>query len=395
MNIGIYNLHIQAMGGGEKLTLVLAEHLSANHNVTLFTSETLDLPRLERFFDVDLSRVTVTRLEGPGPFLRLVRRLRGYQGTAFSLHHYLQLKKLGLDVFINNSYASDLCCPAPKGIFMCMFPHSPANAGMTTGIRCAIADCIERQITSSAGHNPLDTYRTIVAISQFSAEWVRKLWQRHSKIIYPPGDEMGPPLAKRNILLNVGRFIADASDGRNYKNQSLLVETFKEMLNLDGGLHRDGWELHFAGSVATDENSREFVARLQQEAGGFPIVFHFNADRNKLRELYQSAPIYWHATGHGVDADEHPAKQEHFGITTVEAMSAGAVPVVYGSGGQLEIVTDGVDGLVWHSRDDLTRQTKTLIHDPVQQQVLSQQAIFSSRRFSRKAFCKRVDQLMS
>jgi hypothetical protein len=28
LNVGIYNLHMQALGGGEKLTLVLAEQLS-------------------------------------------------------------------------------------------------------------------------------------------------------------------------------------------------------------------------------------------------------------------------------------------------------------------------------------------------------------------------------
>jgi hypothetical protein len=33
--IGIYNLHMRAMGGGEKLTLALAEHLSQAHNVSL------------------------------------------------------------------------------------------------------------------------------------------------------------------------------------------------------------------------------------------------------------------------------------------------------------------------------------------------------------------------
>jgi len=35
---------------------------------------------------------------------------------------------------------------------------------------------------------------------------------------------------------------------------------------------------------------------------------------------------------------------EHFGITTVEAMAAGCVPLVYDSGGQAEIVSSGYNG---------------------------------------------------
>jgi glycosyltransferase involved in cell wall biosynthesis len=385
--IGIYNLHMRAMGGGEKLTVVLAEHLSVNHNVTLFSSQPLDIPLLERFFGVDLSRVSVSLLTDPGPVLQVVERVRGYRLPAFSVHHFLQIKKLNLDVFINNSYASGLFCPAHKGIFMCMFPHSYANQDM----RFAIADRIERRIARTDVTNSLDTYSTIASISQFSAGWVRKLWNRDSEIIYPPCDDIEPASSKRNLILNVGRFIADANDERNHKNQALLVEAFKRMVDL----HRDGWELHFAGSVAGDENSIEYVQRLEREACGFPIFFHFNASRSELQNLYQSAFIYWHATGHGFDSDEHPAKQEHFGITTVEAMSAGAVPLVYGSGGQKEIVTQGVDGLFWTEMDDLISQTKALIDDRSFQQRLSREAISSSKRFGRKAFGERVDQLIA
>jgi glycosyltransferase involved in cell wall biosynthesis len=320
-------------------------------------------------------------------------RLRGYSGPTFSLHHYLQLKKLNLDIFINNSYASGLLNPAKKGIFLCMFPHAHENsfsAGTKQALRSAMADRIERQITKSDVSNSIDTYSTIAAISEFSAEWVRKLWNRQSQILFPPCDDMGLTSTKQKIILNVGRFIADADDGRNYKHQSLLVEAFKQMVDL----HGDGWELHFAGSVPTDESSREYAARLQQQVHGFPIVFHFNASRSELENLYQIASIYWHATGHGFDSDEHPAKQEHFGISTVEAMSAGAIPVVYGSGGQKEIVTHGVDGLFWIQIEDLINQTKALVHDPVRQQELSRQAVSSSKRFGRKAFGERVDQLI-
>ena len=44
--VGIYNLHMRAMGGGEKLALVLAEHLSLTNNVSLFCAEPLEKSKL-------------------------------------------------------------------------------------------------------------------------------------------------------------------------------------------------------------------------------------------------------------------------------------------------------------------------------------------------------------
>ena len=160
-------------------------------------------------------------------------------------------------------------------------------------------------------------------------------------------------------------------------------------------LHNDGWELHFAGSIAPDKRSANFVNTIVQNAAGFPVSFHFDAAREQIRNLYRRAAIYWHATGYGFDAERYPGKQEHFGISTVEAMSAGAVPVVYASGGQKEIVTDGVDGFWWKDIEGLIRQTTRLIDEPALRCRMAHEAIVSSKRFSKQAFTAQVDQLIS
>jgi len=362
-NIGIYNLHMRAMGGGEKLTLVLADHLSLAHNVFLFSAEPLDVSSLEQFFNVDLSRVKVICLKTPGSLSRVLTRI---SGSNVSLHHERQLRSLELDLFINNSYASALTCPTTRGIFMCMFPH-PVN-------------------------NVVNSYSTIVAISRYVADWVWKRWDRHSEILYPPCDDMGPPpSAKEKIILHVGRFIADSiEDERHHKGQGLLLETFKRMTDL----HEQGWQLHFTGSLSPDGKSRTFADTLMRAAEGLPVFFHFNSASEELRQLYRRAAIYWHATGYGFDADRYPSKQEHFGISTVEAMSAGAVPVVYATGGQKEIVTDEVDGYWWTDVDRLVNQTRRLANDAALRSELGQQAVLSSKRFSRETFVANIDRLI-
>ncbi|HEX8117593.1 MAG TPA: hypothetical protein VF521_10000, partial [Pyrinomonadaceae bacterium] len=144
-NVGVYNLHMRTMGGGERLTLALAEHLSRGHNVRLFHADPLDLGALERFFGVDLSRVRPVRLEGPGPLPRLLAKVRGRRPPAFSLHHYLQIRKHKLDLFINNSYASGLVCPAERGMLMCMFPYR--RAPRRAAVKDALVDRLEKRVT--------------------------------------------------------------------------------------------------------------------------------------------------------------------------------------------------------------------------------------------------------
>jgi len=68
---------------------------------------------------------------------------------------------------------------------------------------------------------------------------------------------------------------------------------------------------------------------------------------------------------------------------------------VYSSGGQKEIVTDGVDGLWWDHIEGLISQTRRLANDRALHCRLSQQAVLSSKRFGREAFAANVDQLIA
>lgn len=94
-------------------------------------------------------------------------------------------------------------------------------------------------------------------------------------------------------------------------------------------------------------------------------MFHVDAPEQALADLYGQASIFWHATGLGEDAEADPNRMEHFGISIVEAMSAGAVPVVLGVAGPAEeVVEPGVSGRHFTDLTDLVAQTVELIGDP-------------------------------
>ena len=141
---------------------------------------------------------------------------------------------------------------------------------------------------------------------------------------------------KRPQILNVGRFFA----GNHNKKHLVMVEAFKHMV--DQGL--TGWTLHLAGGTTSGEEHKAYLDSVFEQANHYPITVHPDIPFAELSELYSTSAIYWHASGFGEDDQREPEKYEHFGITTVEAMAAGCVPVVIAKGGQPEIVQHGENG---------------------------------------------------
>ena len=226
----------------------------------------------------------------------------------------------------------------------------------------------------------LDSYDSVLSNSEYTATFVRDMWHRDSEVLHPPVTSYRAG-EKRPVILSVGRFFA-AESGHS-KKQLELVDGFRRLLA--GGV--SGWELHLAGGV--DSDGRDYFEAVTDAADGLPVVLHPNATGDELAELYAMASIYWHATGLGEDPRAHPDRFEHFGITTVEAMSAGAVPVVIGAAGQLETVQHGVTGYHWTSLDQLVGLTAGLVDDEVRRLELSDAARDAARRDSPERFRSR------
>jgi glycosyltransferase involved in cell wall biosynthesis len=236
------------------------------------------------------------------------------------------------------------------------------------------------------GH--LDSYDAIASNSQFTARWVERLWHRHSDVLYPPVRLIDDaPVAKDRIILNIGRFF-DPRRG-HCKKQLELVRAFRQ-LHDDGTA--PGWSLHLVGGCSPED--REYAMAVKREALGFPVHVHLSAPGAVLTDLLARGRIFWHAAGLGEDPDTHPDRFEHFGISVVEAMSAGLVPVVFGAAGPAEVVRDGVDGLHFHSVEELDRQTAGLMGDDARCEALGTAARLRAIDFGMDSFRQRLDQLL-
>ena len=124
------------------------------------------------------------------------------------------------------------------------------------------------------------------------------------------------------------------------------------------------------------------------------MSFHVDAPGAELADLYARASVFWHAAGLGEDLEDDPNRMEHFGISIVEAMSAGAVPVVLGQAGPAEIVEPGVSGRHFTDLDDLVAQTVGLIADAEERDRLSAGAVERAQWFGLDAFAERLDEIV-
>ena len=129
--------------------------------------------------------------------------------------------------------------------------------------------------------------------------------------------------------------------------------------------------------------------------GDAPITLLPNATPAELATLYAEASLYWHASGYGIDLGQQPEAVEHFGITVVEALAAGAVPIVYGAGGPAEIVTDGTTGRHWHTPTELVAITQALIADPTTRDQLAQAGTAHAQTYNLATFTDRVWELFA
>ena len=82
-------------------------------------------------------------------------------------------------------------------------------------------------------------------------------------------------------------------------------------------------------------------------------------------------------------------------MSTVEAMSAGCVPVVINKGGQKEIVSHGKSGYLWNTVDDLLEHTAALMHDHERRSVMRQHARQRFQDFDRQHFSSRLISLFT
>ena len=376
MRIGIYTPYLTAYGGGEKYVGKIAEIFSEENDVSFISLNKPDLNTLESRLNIDLRRVTVDSIEGYTP--RLPDRMVTL-GKFVHAHKVSQCTSK-YDLFINQENLSLIPSLSKRSIFICQIPPTKWN----------IRSRLTNNLFTNLVYDPrLKSYDKVVVYSLFTKKWAEKYYQREVEVIYPAVDtEQFRPRHKENYIISVGRFFT----GGHCKKQVEMIRAFKQLCDINKKFRN--WEYHLVGGVSGFALSQQYLRQCQEEARDYPVYFHINAPFEVLRELYGMSRIFWHATGLGEEEDRYPERMEHFGITTVEAMSAGCVPVVINKGGQPEIVRNRIDGFLWDDVKELREYTIRSVNDNVLWQKMSKSSIERSQKFGIERFTKEVDRLI-
>ena len=321
--VGLYTPFSITPGGGERYLFSMASALSLSHDVVLITPDKYSFSRLRQMgkhFGLDLSGILMESWD-----------------EALS-------RSYDFFVSMGNSIVPDVPALTPKSFYLCQFPFP-----------CLAPDIISRM-------RRLDGYQGYLTYSNYSKIHIQRvseqsrLPQKSINIISPPCPIPVVHIDKpsdRAIILSVGRFF----QGGHCKNHHILVQAFRKLLKTT---HRRV-ELHIAGSVHANQESLNYFNEVRRLADGLPVTLHPNIDADKLTTLYGQSHIYWHGTGMDQDPDIHPEKMEHFGISIVEAMGAGCIPLAFAAGGPTEIITDGYNGFLYNSEDTLVERTAELL----------------------------------
>lgn len=229
----------------------------------------------------------------------------------------------------------------------------------------------------------------VLSNSQFVRDTLRRNYGIESHLLYPPiSDFLVEGIPRRNIILSVGRFFRGLYNDKRY---DVLTSAFRKLSR-----QMTDWEYHIVGSASPGRETTRYIETLRKENAGFPIFFHINEKLEHLARLYNTARIYWHGAGYGVDENKYPEKTEHFGMSVVEAMSARCVPVVVDKGGLREIVNHGVDGFLWDTTDQLIEYTLNVAGlSPDQLDTLHRKARDRYQRFAVNNFDRRVAEIFS
>jgi GT2 family glycosyltransferase/glycosyltransferase involved in cell wall biosynthesis len=358
-NILMYTPYPLTPGGGERYFLTICSLLSEQYNVFLKTPEIysrIRLLTLGRELNINLTKIHNGNTSK-------------YKNIPFQ-YSFLLGNELFPTIKLN----------ALINFYICQFPF-PQN----------------RTSLDNTKDN-IKIIKSVILYSNFVKEcFDTKIQEREisitSKIIPPPTNLYNLTRddfhTKTKSIISVGRFFI----GGHNKRHDLIIKAFKLLHKIDSDI-----ELHLVGSVPSDPVHLSHLNQLKESASNYPIYFHINSSPENLEYLYRKSSLYWHMAGFEINVQTEPHKCEHFGISIVEAMSAGCVVMAYDAGGPASLINHGSNGYKFTNLTELTTLSADILLERICTKkitILRNNAINYSRNYSTEIFQANIKNLIS
>ncbi len=308
LSVLLYSPFSLTPGGGERYLLTIAQELLRNYSVTLtfpFTYSRVRLGQMAKYLNLDLTGLNLMKLDE-----KCIK------------------KKWDISFVIGNSIAPPFPKLALKSFYICQFPFDRASFN---GSKIPFCDDYQYLCYSQFVSNHISNSATNEALI--------------SKVLPPSIQLFNTATNKEKIIVSVGRFFT----GGHCKNQHLLIEAFRKLTR--NSFFKD-WKLILVGSTRPESEHRAYYQHCLKLTVGLNIEVDPDASNELLSEIYAKARVYWHGSGLGVDAELYPEQLEHFGITPLEAASAGCQVFVPNAGGPCEVANQAPGNFYTYSDID-------------------------------------------
>jgi GT2 family glycosyltransferase/glycosyltransferase involved in cell wall biosynthesis len=324
LTAGVYTAHPLTPGGGERYVLGLISQLQRlGYHVRLITPAPYSRMRvtaLARIFDIAVDGLCLSTLE-----------------EAARLAPFDDFVAMGIEL------VPPVAAMGRRNTFLCQFPFPTPD------------EEVRRRAAWYAGYDRVLVYSAFVEQAMSTRASAAGLRELPIEIVSPAVPLSPRPIATdKSGILSVGRFFV----GGHSKRQDLQIAAFRQLV--ESGRAGDA-VLHLVGSSSTERENRAYVRDCIAAAEGLPVEFHIDAGADVLDGLYETCSLFWHSSGLGVDVARDPERCEHFGISPIEAMSYGTIPLVVGNGGPAAIITDGIDGYHYDDVAELVSKTARLL----------------------------------
>ena len=311
--IGVFCPSLNFYGGGEFVAIAIANTLAQNHhNVVLFTNKKVNPNGIKEFYGENL-HPSIQTIEQPARFNS--RGLANFYQTLF--HSYIAKSKCNMfiDTFTNCVFpwtgVSYIHFPfLNQYAFSKRFPYLGSPHLLQVGTLPHVL--LEKNLVS---YNK----KLVLANSHYTAEEIKKYSDKTVEVLYPPFASSISAIGKNTIKNPQENLVVTTS----------RFEPNKRLERIPAIASQTSQNVKFA--VIGRLYNKETLTALQNQVKKLNLServrFFPDAPAEKKIELLKNAKIYLHTM-----------VGEHFGISIVEAMALGCIPIVHNSGGMREFV---------------------------------------------------------
>jgi len=314
LRVGVFYPTLNVYGGGEFVTLVIANTLAQNnYDVTLFTNDEINQREIEKFFGKSLNPSIKAIVK---PSTVQPRGLLDFYQTIFRSYIFNSKCDIWIDSYSNCVFpwtnVSYIHFPFLNHYYYRpKFPYLKSRNILPVG-----------GLPHTFFEKNLINYdrKLILANSHYTADEIRRFSGKKAEVLYPPVSsiifndnlETLTKNQRKNIVVTIARF-GPFKGLEKIPYIALLTEPSIQFAII-GRVHHKGTLL----SLQKLTKKLNLIDRVK---------FFPDASRLEMNQILKDAKIYLHTM-----------IGEHFGISIVEAMAMGCTPIVHDSGGAKEFV---------------------------------------------------------